>query len=750
MKMPPSAGARQDAGKEVGQTRPRASAVLKVSGAPIFPSDVHAEGVVHAVLLRSVIARGRVVVFDPTPALGVPGVLAVHGPFSGEQMPGIAYRSDASIRTRPVIDAEVRFVGEEIGVIVAESECAARKAARLVRVKYEKMRALVAFEDPGDPAAPTLLPVGSVAPELDEVMEHGDLRAAEAAADVVVEASYHTSAQHHNPLEPHGCVALWDSDTLILHDGNQGGFLIRDQLARTLDLDLGKVRICSAYTGGGFGSKINLKPFHVIASLMARKLQRPVRLFMSRQEEFVASHHRAPTKRHIRIGGSRDGRIRFVDTDVIGQAGPSVFFARNAAGAVNGLRLHKTDAVRARIRRVLTNTQAPLPFRGPATAEDIFCLEQAVDELAHALGQDPLAFRRANLVKSDLFSGLPFAGNELATCYDEGASLFNWNWRPPRSCINGDYAVGTGMGAAVYDATLYEESQAAMVLDAGGAFRLRVGITEIGCGADTIFPQIAAEELGIPSSSVKVELGDTLTLPRSIDSTNHSRTTAVVGPAVRAASRKLRAELLRAGAEKLQASTEPVSIGPHGVFLARNPSRQITFSSLGALTGGIAVNAERETGPEGVFPAMFAAHFVMVEVHLPIGRIRLRRAVCAHDAGRIVNPRLAESQVHGGFLQGMGMALQEERVMDLRSGRQMNASMWAYRTPSIFDAPLRIDFVDAGGFDAANSLGVKGIGEPPLIAAGAAIANAVFNAIGARVRGYPMTPDRVLAAIRRG
>ncbi len=656
---------------------------------------------------------------------------------------------DASIRTRPVIDAEVRFVGEEIGVIIAESEYAARRAARLVRVKYQKMRALVTVEDANDPAAPTLLPVGSVAPELDEVIERGDLRAAKAAADVIVEASYHTSAQHHNPLEPHGCVALWDNDTLILHDGNQGGFLIRDQLARTLGLEPGKVRVCSAYIGGGFGSKINLKPFHVIASLMARRLQRPVRLFMSRQEEFVASHQRAPTKRHIRIGASRDGRFRFIDTDVIGQAGPSVFFARNAAGAANGLRLHKTDAVRARIRRVLTNTQAPLPFRGPTTAEDIFCLEQAVDELAHALGQDPLAFRRANLVKSELFSGLPFAGNELATCYEKGASLFNWSWRPPRSCIDGDYAVGTGVGAAVYDAIPYEESHAAMALDAGGAIRLRVGITEIGCGADTILPQIAAEELGIPSSSVKVELGDTL-LPRSIASTNHSRTTAVVGPAVRAASRKLRAELLRAGAEKLQVGAESVSIDPDGVFLAGDPSRRIAFSSLGALTGGIVVKAEREAGPEGVFPAMFAAHFVMVEVHLPTGRIRLRRAVCAHDAGRIVNPLLAESQVHGGFLQGMGMALQEERVMDLRSGRQMNASMWAYRTPSILDAPSQIDFVDAGGIDAGNSLGVKGIGEPPLIAAGAAIGNAVFNAIGVRVRSYPMTPDRVLAAMRRG
>lgn len=681
---------------EVGQARRRTSALDKVMGRPLYASDVVLPGMVHAVLLRSTIAHGRVLSLETAAARALPGVLAVLGP-ADMAWPPYPPRGRASVA------AEVRFVGEEIGAVVADSETVARLAARQVVVGYDARPACVTLDQ------------ALVAPALARTPEHierGDLSAARALAEVTVTQLYSTEAQHHNPLEPHGCVAAWDGDHLTWWDGNQGGHLIREWGARALGLATDQVRVISPHAGGGFGSKITLKPYHLIAATLARHLCRPVRLFMARGEEFVASQQRAPTRREIALGARRSGRLCFIDEKVTGQAGPCSFASKNAGGAANGLRLHRVEAVRAELRALLTHTQYPTPFRGPNVAEDLFCLEQAIDELAHALDMDPLELRLANLSEVDLLEGLPYAGKELERCYRLGAKAFGWQHLAPRGRVHAGRARGIGMGAVAYDATLYERSVVQIVARPAGRYELRLGISEIGCGADTVFPQIAAEVLGVPTDCFDLVLGDTGRTPRSIDATNHSRTSAVVGPAVRAAAECLRAAIC---------AGEPVL--------------------------GRVFEAERERPPAGVFAAMFGAHFVEVEVELASGRVRVLRAVCAHDAGRVLNPRLASGQVQGGFLQGMGMALQEERLLDPRSGRMLNAAMWAYRTPGVLDAPLELAFVDAGRPDGGNSIGVKGLGEPPLIASGAAIGNAVFNALGVRLRDYPLTPAKVRAAL---
>jgi CO/xanthine dehydrogenase Mo-binding subunit len=684
--------------REVGQSRPRTSALDKVMGRPIYASDVVLPGMVHAVLLRSTIAHGRVLSIDVAAANALPGVLAVLGP---DDIAWPAYPP----RGRASVVHEVRFVGEEIGAVVADSEVAAREAARQVLVRYEVIPACVTLEQ----AWVTPVLANDV-----EVIERGDLGAARASAEVAIKQRYSTEAQHHNTLEPHGCVASWESDYLTWWDSNQGGHLIREWGARALSLPVEHVRVVSPYAGGGFGSKITLKPYHLIAAALARQLSRPVRLFMARGEEFIASHQRAPTRREIAIGARRDGHLCFIDEQVTGQAGPCRFMSKNAGGVANGLRLHRVDAVRAELRQLLTHTQYPTPFRGPNVAEDLFCLEQAIDEMAHALNLDPLQLRLSNLAEIDLLEGLPYAGKELERCYRLGAKAFGWQYRRAAgTTAHAERVRGMGIGAVAYDATLYERSVVAIIAQPGGRFELRLGISEIGCGADTVFAQIAAEVLVVGIDRIDLVLGDTACTPRSIDSTNHSRTSAVVGPTVRAAASRLR-----------------------------------TAMDAGEAVLGRIFEAERERPPAGVFAAMFGAHFVEVEVDLRSGRVRVLRAVCAHDAGRVLNPRLARGQVHGGFLQGMGMALQEERVLDSRTGRMLNAAMWAYRTPDVLDAPAQIEFVDAGTPDGGNSIGVKGLGEPPLIASGAAIGNAIFNALGVRLREYPITPAKVLAALK--
>jgi CO/xanthine dehydrogenase Mo-binding subunit len=692
--------------KVVGRPAPRASAQAKLVGNAVFASDAWLPEMVHAAFVRSPIARGTVTGFDATQALALDGVLAAFGPLDAPvHDPWPTLRR----RRRAVIGTAVGFVGEEIGVVVATNESIARHAVRKIRVTIEPLPPCITIEQALADDAPQLSPSGNV-PGGEELIERGDLAAAEAEAEVVVEARYSTSAQHHQCLEAHGCVALWQGEDLTLWDSNQGPHLIRESLAQTLGLPIEHVNVISTFVGGGFGSKIHLRPHQVVAAILARRLGRPVRLFMGRREEFIAAQQRAPTTRSIRLGATRQGRLCFVDHQVTGQGGPDPAALYSAAGAANGLRLHRAKAVRATLRRVLTNTPSPTPFRGPAAAEDIFCLEQAVDELALALALDPLELRLRNVADIDFLEGLPYTGKALERCYRLGAAAFGWRHRPARSRIEGRRARGIGMGALFYDATLYEASEATLALRADGRFELMLGISDIGTGADTVLAQIAAEELGVAADRVVTRFGDARMTPRSIDASNHSRTTAVVGPAVRAAAAKLRDAM-------------------------RGPA-----------SGDLSCTAAREPGPTGVVAAMFGAHFVEVEVDLLTGCVAVLRAVCAHDAGRVINPRLAESQVHGAFLQGMGMALHEERVLDPRTGVMLNAMQWAYRAPGVGDVPTSIAFVDASRPDGGNSLGVKGLGEPPLIASGAAIANAVHNAIGCRLRHYPITPDKVLAA----
>ncbi len=737
----------QGALRVVGRRVTRASAMDKVTGRACFASDVTLPGMAHAVVLRAAVPRGRVLGVDAAAAMTVPGVIHIASPFDFPLPPGTAYSLGPSFRPRPVIDAEVRFVGEEIGAVVAETPVDARLAARLVRVDYAPQPAVLTMAAALAPDAPRLAADGNIVGGGD-VLSVGDIEGGIAASDVVIEARYATEAQHHNVLEPHGCVAAWDAGMLTMWDSSQGCHAIRERLAAVFELPLERVRVISEHVGGGFGSKITLKPYHVIAAQLARLVGRPIRLFTERRDEFIASHHRAPTERAIRLGATRAGRLTFIAQRVSGQAGPSALFARNAAGAANGLRLHGCPNARAEIRRVLTNTQAPIPFRGPTAAEDIFCLEQAIDEMAHALAMDPLDFRRRNVADIEPFTRLPYAGNGLRACYDRGAVAFGWSWRPPQDADDSVLARGIGMGAVAYDGTLYEDSQATVAAHGDGRIEVRVGLTEIGCGADTVFAQIAAEALDVPVDLLHTRFGDTHATPRSIDSTNHSRTTTVVGPAVRAAAQALRALLMEQGARLLQ--TQAGHVMQRGAAVARrdDPDVAVSFGAIAAAAGGLlSATGSREPAPDGVFQAMFGAHFVEVEVDRRTGRVRVVRAVCAHDAGRVVNPLLAESQVQGGFLQGMGMALLEERVTDPQGGHLLNATMWAYRMPGVADTPSSIRFVDGSVPDISNSLGVKGIGEPPLIAAGAAIANAVFNACGVRIRSYPITPDKVLAAL---
>jgi xanthine dehydrogenase YagR molybdenum-binding subunit len=729
----------------VGKPVPRRSARDKVTGRTTYTVDLDLPGMLHGRIARSRVPRGRVTRIDTGRAQEVPGVVLILTPETFPDIPGHNLASVPDARGRPALSADVRFAGQEIAAIAAETEDAAEEALGRLDVAYQTLPAVIEPEEALAEGAPLVTPQGNVFEGAPEIVERGDVARGEAEAEVVLERAYSTESQHHNPLEPHCTIAAWSGGALTLWDSSQGPYAIRDAVARVLGLPPGAVRVVSEHVGGGFGSKAALNPHHVIAAVLAQRTGRPVRIAMSRREEFLASRQRAKTRQTIRGGVRRDGRLTFLHHRIVGQAGTDPLLAPVAADAALSKHLYACPNLHAESVRVFTNTQNPVVFRGPTSAEDLFCFEQFIDELAHQVEMDPLEFRLRNHAETDPLDGLPYSSKGLRRAYQAGAEAFGWSWRPPASTRDGPRRRGIGVGSLVFHGAGFEPSQAWVVLDADGTARVAAGVAEMGCGTETVLAQIAAEELGLTLDQVTVAFGDTRTTPYTINASYGSRTMTVAGPAVRAAAAHAKQQLLALAARELRRPVEAVEAG--AVIAGREPVpvREVT-KALGR--DSILGVGRRHAAPQGVAVFVFGAHFVEVEVDTDAGQVRVLRAVCAHDSGRFLNPLLAESQVQGGFIQGLGMALFEERIMDRRLGLMLNDSMLAYFTPTILDAPASLAALEVPTDDRSTSIGAKGLGEPPLVAAGAAVANAVYNAIGVRVRRYPITPDKVLAALQ--
>jgi xanthine dehydrogenase YagR molybdenum-binding subunit len=725
----------------VGKAIPKRSGFDKVTGRARYASDVQLPGMLYGAIVRSTEARGRVVAIDTDRAAQIPGVRTMLTPANFPSLPS---------EGRPALADQVRFVGEEIAAVAADTEQAAHEAVRAIKVRYEKYPAVIEPEEAMQPFAPPLTPMGNIGGGGPEIYERGNLQQGEAEADVVSERRYATEVQHHNPLEPHGCVASWQGQELLLWDSTQGVHMVKDGLAQALGLPINHIRVINEHTGGGFGSKNGLKPYHIIAAVLSQKSGRPVRLFMTREEEFIASHHRAKSRHIIRAGVKQDGTLTSIYHQIVGQAGPDPEGIRLAvAGADCTKHLYQCPHMKIELYRVLTNTQSPIPCRGPTAAEDLFCFEQYIDELAHELKIEPLTFRLQNYAEIDPVAHHPYSSKGLKTCYEHGARVFGWQWRPPGTVREGSKYRGIGLGSVVFHGTPGEPSEAMVILQNDGTAQVVAGIAEIGVGAETIFAQIAAEELGLPVEHVSVRYGDSQTTPYTINSSYGSRTTTLGGPAVRAAAFEAKRQLLTLAGRELGVAPETLSIKNAQVIGQGTPPapvREITRKMGRELIIGVGT---RHSKVEGMEVQTFGAHFVEVEVDATTGQVRVLRAVCAHDAGRWINPLLAESQIQGGFIQGMGMALYEERIMDPRVGMMLNNHMHEYLVPTVLDTPDQLVVLDAQTLDQSNSINVKGLGESPLVGAGAAIANAIYNAIGVRIRHYPITPDKILTALHR-
>ncbi|HET7785654.1 MAG TPA: xanthine dehydrogenase family protein molybdopterin-binding subunit [Myxococcales bacterium] len=696
--------------QDVGKPYLRADGRAKVTGEARYSYEWPAAGVAHGVLVTSNVARGRIVGIDAAAAAAEPGVIAVITPFNAMRLPGGAAPADRGDRVVQVLqDDRILYSNQPVAVAVADTFERALHAALLVGVRAEAAPATVRMEDELANAFPHDIQNASGGQPADQL--RGDVDQALRGAEHRLEALYETPPETHNPMEPHATLAAWSGDRLTAYDATQGIFGVRKKLAHAFAVPLENVRVITKFVGGGFGCKGSAWSHVVIAALAARQLGRPVKIALTRPQMFGMVGGRPHTRQKLAAAATRDGRLIALRHESTSTTSRFDDFLEPAA--LVSRHQYRCDNVETKHRLVRLDIGTPTYMRAPGESSGSFALESAIDELAHELGIDPLEFRLKNYAEIDPTEGKPFSSKSLRRCYQMGAQRFGWEKRnrTPRSAVRDGMLVGMGMATASYPANFTRASALAR-MNPDGSVLVQSGAVDIGGGTSTVMAQVAAETLGVPYEKVKFDLGDTQMpeAPRS----GGSITAASVASAVEAACRNLKQKLAAAGGRL----TAPVE--------AR---------------GEVAPSEERKK----FSLHSFGADFAEVEVDPELGMVRVVRLVGAFAAGRILNARLARSQFMGGMVWGIGMALHEHSVYDQKLGRIMTRDLADYHVPSHKDVvevdPLFIPVEEDAHVDPA---GVKGIGEIGITGVAAAVANAVFNATGKRVRSLPITPDKLL------
>jgi xanthine dehydrogenase YagR molybdenum-binding subunit len=719
----------------VGQRIVRMDAREKVLGTARYTADIQLPRMVHAVLLRSPIARGKVTKLDLGPALALDGV---RGAISIDDVPNV------KVDGVRLFDRDIHYANQPLAAICADSLEVAERALNAVALEMEVLPHVATASDALAPDAPKIRTHGNTHRTTPRISSRGDVAAALENADVVVTREYRTPVALHTALEPHGAVAEWTGDFLTVWESTQGIFMTRADVAKAFQLPLSSVRVIKNYMGGGFGAKNGASHATYIAVALARQLGRPVRCILDREGEQTDAGNRPATIQRVTLGAKRDGSLTAIKLDAtIGLGiggwlgGPGKIFHE----------LYACANVRTEETFVYMNTAAMTSFRAPGHVEGAFALERAMDVLASELDLDPLELRRRNYAARDQEKNRPYSAKHLDRCYTEGAQRFGWGRARTRSRdTSSRIRRGVGMASLVWGAGGGPPAYATVRLNRDGTIEVLTGAQDLGTGARTVMAQIAAETLGAKIDDVRTVLGDTERLPFASNSWG-SITTASVGPAVRVAAEEARDALFDAAAGMMNTSRDDLEAKDSEIH-AKSTDQCMYFRDVCEKLGDVMIIGQGSRGPnpDQTAIAAFGAQFAEVEVDAETGIVRVLRIVSAHDSGRIINPTLAESQLEGGIIQGVGYALFEERVLDTRLGVSMNPTMHDYKIPTITDIP-RIDafFVDASDV-VANHTGAKGLAEPPIIGTAPAIANAVADALGTDVSEIPLTPWRVLGS----
>jgi CO/xanthine dehydrogenase Mo-binding subunit len=738
--------------RAVGRPTPRIEGIDKVTGRTVYTGDVRLPGMLHARLLRSPHAHARIRRIDTARARALPGVEAV---VTAADLPPLDPKRAASNRAYCLLAAdEAVFAGQPVAAVVARDPSTAEEALGLIEVEYEELPAVL---DPLEAMKEGAPPVRG---DLEEQAEdkpaniasqmrfsRGDMEQGFAEADLVVERTYRTPMVHQGYLEPQGTIVDYDaaSGEMTIHTGTQGQFSIRDDICRMLRLAETKVRVVGLEIGGGFGARGF--PFQALCAALALIVKRPVKLVLTRHEDLTSATPAPQAVFDLKAGMKRDGTLVALQARAVYDSG-AFPGASMAIGCIMLGGYYRCPNLEIQGFEVLTNKVSVGAYRAPAVPSATFAIDSHMDIMARELGLDPLEVRLKNAVQEgDLLPGdRPYPRIGLRECLEQVRDSDLWRKRGQLEREAGPRRRGIGVAAGGWLGGL-QPAAATVMLNGDGTIGLLVGANDIS-GTNTSFAQIAAEELAVPASTVRVTLGDTHTAPFA-GVTGGSKTLFTVGSAVKAAAEDARRQILETAAQRLEVPVEDLEC-TDGVVRSRVDSeKSITFDRLGRITTafggayppvvGRGAVAARKQAPG------FSVQAVEVEVDTDTGQVRVLRYLTAQDVGFAVNPLSVEGQMEGATTQGIGMGLFEEMVYDDK-GRLLNPGLLDYRQPTAADVPdIETMIVEVPSED--GPYGARGVGEPPVTPGSAAVTNAVHDAIGVRITELPLTPERILRAL---
>jgi len=731
----------------LGKPTSRVDGRAKVTGTAKYAAEYTAPGLAHGFVVSSAIAKGRIRRIHTADALAVDGVLDV---FTHEHRPKLASSHEkytdevapSGSPFRPLYDDKILFSGQPVALVVAEEFEIARFAASLIRVEYERKPHVTDFEAQRKRGAVSKR-------DSSHSIARGNPAPAFEQAPVRIKAEYRMPVEHHNPMEPFAATAVWEGNGHItVFDKTQGPQNCRNYVAGVFGMPRDKVRVLSPYVGGGFGSGLRPQYELPLAVLAARALNRSVRVTLTRQQMFTLGY-RAANVHEMTLAANQHGSLASFRHEAVSMTSQFEDFQRDLVNWSSLLYKCVNSELGQRLVKLDQNT--PCDMRAPGGAEGAYAIECAMDELAYAANIDPLELRLINYSDKDQIEDRRYSSKELRECYRQGAEKFGWSRRSPqpRSMRDGNELVGWGMATGIWEA-MQMPASAKAVLTANGSVEIASATADIGPGTYTWMTQLAAEMLGVPIENVTAKLGDS-TLPDA-PVEGGSFTVSSVGPAIHAACRAVQKELLGLAQKMARsplagAKLDDVVFAEGKIRHKHEESREVSVAD--AMRAGKADRIEREASAKPNERSKYShlthsAVFAEVKVDEELGVIRVTRVVSAVAAGRILNPKLASSQILGAVVGGIGMALHEETVTDHRFGRFMSHNLADYHVPVNADVhAIDVIFVEEKD-DEINPLGVKGVGEIGIVGTAAAVANAVYHATGKRVRDLPITLDKLM------
>jgi xanthine dehydrogenase YagR molybdenum-binding subunit len=736
----------------IGTATSRVDGRAKVTGAAKYASEFNTAGLAHASVVTSTIAKGRIARIDASEALSVAGVFDVlthqnRPPMATEDS---AYKDEVAPEGspyRPLFDDKILFSGQPVALVVAAESEIARFAASLVRVEYDKEPYVTDLYHQRDKAVALKPAENPFAPP----KPRGTAEQVFAAAAVRHRGEYYVPIEHHNPMELFASTVIFEADgKLTIYDKTQGVQNVQRYVCNVLDMDSDDVRVMSPFMGGGFGSGLRPQYNVLLAALAARALKRSVRLVLTRQQMYVLGYRPAMIQQ-IELGANAGGTLDAITHEAITVTSQYEDFHRQETGW-SGL-LYKSAHAKYTHKLARLDLATPSDMRAPSAAPGVYALESAMDELAAALKLDPLEFRLRCYSERDQHSDRQYSSKSLRECYRQGAEAFGWDKRTPepRSMRDGTELVGWGMATGIWEA-LQVPIAVRIVLTANGHAEVSCATSDIGTGTYTIMAQVAADMLGLPLENVTIKLGDS-TLPQS-PVEGGSWIAASVSNGIVTTAGAICTELLRLAKQMpnspLAAATpDEVALADGKLVNKRDAPRAVSIADAMRHGGLDRIEQEKTTTFDDDGSHAHNTHsavFAEVKVDEQLGVIRVTRVVSAVAAGRILNTKTARSQILGGVVWGIGMALHEETLVDHQFGRIMNANIAEYHVPVNADVhEIDVIFVDEPD-DIVNPLGIKGLGEIGIVGVAAAIANAIYHATGKRVRDLPITLDKLMLA----